>query len=330
MNRSVMIRPGSTRFTVTPSLATSPASVLNIPAMAGRMPLERTSPSTGCLTELDWMARIRPHFLRFMSGSTARMKRTVERCTCSKAAFHCSSVIWSKGPGGGPPTLATRMSTPPHFSLACPTTRAMSSALLASAETARTSAPVFCRTSSAAALRSASPRAHMATRAPSAASPMADALPIPLLAATTSAVLPFNPRSTRVLRSGNLLVEVGPIAARDVQALELIVPHHLEGDALPGAAQPEREVEILARGHLAGIERDDDVTLLDARARPRTVRHQAGHHHPLVERMGEDAEPGALRAAHHATIAQILGAVLLEALARDGQGAAPDLGQVEG
>lgn len=38
-------------------------------------------------------------------------------------------------------------------------------------------------------------RAHMATRTPSAASPSAQALPMPLLDATTSARLPFSPRS---------------------------------------------------------------------------------------------------------------------------------------
>src|SRR5262249_36136087 len=41
----------------------------------------------------------------------------------------------------------------------------------------------------------ATPRAHIATRHPSAASPSAHALPMPLLAATTSAVLPLSPRS---------------------------------------------------------------------------------------------------------------------------------------
>ncbi len=200
--RSVMIRPGSTRFTVMPCGARSPASVLKRPAMPGRMPFESTSPSTGCFTELDWMARIRPHRACFMCGSTSRMKRTVDRCTCSKAAFHCSSVICSKGPGGGPPTLATRMSTPPKDRLASATTFEMSAARLASAGTASTSAPVFCLTSAAASLSAASPRAHITTRAPSAAKPIALALPMPLLAATTSAVLPLMPRSMERLPLG--------------------------------------------------------------------------------------------------------------------------------
>src|ERR1700687_6178184 len=271
MKRSVCMRQGSTMFTVIPSLASSLARVLNIPAMPGRMPFERMSPSTGCLTELDWMARMRPHLFFFMSGSTARMKRTVERWTCWKAAVQCSSDICSKGPGGGPPTLATSTSTLPHFSRVFATTRSMSSTLLASAGMASTSAPVRFRTSSAAAPRSASPREHMATRAPSAAKPTAEALPMPLLAATTSATLPLSPRSTSALRLGDLLVEVRAVAACHVEPLELGVPHHLEGDPLAGAAAPEREVQILTRRHLQRVERQDHVPLTDARARARPV-----------------------------------------------------------
>src|ERR1700675_508098 len=287
MKRSVRMRPGRIMLTVMPSFASSLASVLNIPAIPGRMPFERIRPSTGCLTELDWMARIRPHFFFFMSGRTSRMKRTVERCTCSNAAFHCSSLSWSNGPGGGPPTLATSTSTPPEVSRVLATTRSMSSGRLASAGTAITSAPVCLRTSSAAAWRSASPRAHMATRAPSAPKPMAEALPMPLLAATTSATLPFNPRSTVPLRSGNLLVEVRAVAAGHVEPLELVVAHHLERDLLSRPSPPEGQVQILPRRHLAGVEREDDVALADARARARPVGHQPRHHHALVERMGE-------------------------------------------
>ncbi len=123
------------------------------------------------------------------------MKRTVERWTCSKARVQCSSVMLSKGPGGGPPTLATRMSTPPKARLASATTFEMSAARLASAVRASTSAPVCRFTSAAASFSAASPRAHITTRAPSAASPIALALPMPLLAATTSAVFPLMPRS---------------------------------------------------------------------------------------------------------------------------------------
>src|SRR6266481_1550549 len=327
--RSVRIRPGKTMLTVMPSRPSSLASVLNIPAMPGRIPFERTSPSTGCLTELDWMARIRPHFFCFMSGRTARMKRTVERWTCSKAAFHCSSVICSKGPGGGPPTLATRTSTPPHFSRVLATTRAMSSGLFASAATASTSAPVCLLTSSAAARRSASPRAHIATRAPSAPKPMAEALPMPLLAATTSATLPVSPRSTIVLRSGDLLVEVRAIAARHVEPLELVVAHHLDRDPLPRPPPPQRQVQIFPRRHLLRVERQDDVPLADARAGARSVGHQPRHHHALVDRMGEDSQPCPLRTADRTAVTQVLFPVRQVALAGDGQRRAQDLSQVE-
>src|SRR5436190_8574754 len=327
--RSVRIRPGRTMLTVMPSRPSSLASVLNIPAMPGRMPFDRMSPSTGCLTELDWMARMRPHFFCFMSGRTARMKRTVERWTCSKAAFHCSSVICSKGPGGGPPTLATRTSTPPHFSRVLATTRSISSGLFASAATASTSAPDCLLTSSAAARRSASPRSHIATRAPSAPRPRAEALPIPLLAATTSATLPVSPRSTCALRSGDLLVEVRAVAARHVQPLELVVPHHLERDSISRPPPPERQVQILPRRHLLRVERQDDVSLTDTRARARPVGHQAHHHHAFVDRVGEDTQPRALRAADGAPVAQVFFAVRQVALAGNRERSAHDLAQVE-
>src|SRR3990172_7650104 len=275
------------------------------------------------------MARMRPHFFFFMSGSTARMKRTVERWTCSKAAFHCSSVICSKGPGGGPPTLATSTSTPPHFSRVLATTRSMSSGLFASAGTASTSAPVCLPTSSAAARRSASPRAHIATRAPSAAKPMADALPMPLLAATTSATLPLRPRSTAALRSGDLLVEVRAVASGHVEPRELVVAHHLERDPLPRPPPPQGQVQVLPRRHLAGVERQDDVALADSRARAGPVGHEPRDHHALVERMRADAPPRPLRPADRPPVAQVLLAVRQVALARDGQRHPHYLPQIE-
>ena len=80
---------------------------------------------------------------------------------------------------------------------------------------------------------SASPRAHITTRAPSAARPRRDALPMPLLAATTSAILPLRPRSIgtplSACVSGYLLVEVRAVAAGHVEPRELVVAHHLEG-----------------------------------------------------------------------------------------------------
>src|SRR2546422_8526139 len=40
----------------------------------------------------------------------------------------------------------------------------------------------------------------------------------------------------------------------------LIVAHHLERDAVAGAAAPEREVEVPPRLHLLRVEREDQVT----------------------------------------------------------------------
>src|SRR5262249_60769191 len=135
------------------------------------------------------------------------------------------------------------MSMPPHCSRVFEALRSMSSGLLASAGMASASALVRVRTSSAAVLRSSSPRAHMLTRAPSAAKPMAEALPMPLLAATTSATLPLSPRSTTALRSGNLLVELRAIADRHVESLHLFVPPHLHLHPLASSASPQGEVE---------------------------------------------------------------------------------------
>src|SRR6058998_743062 len=325
MTRSVMMRPGRTTLTVMPSLARSPARVLNSPATAGRMPLESMSPSTGCFTELDWIVRMRPHPAFFMCGSTSRIRRTTERCTCAKAACHCSSVSSAKGPGGGPPALATRMSTPPRVSADRATTRRMSSARAASALMASASAPVLIFTSAAASWSAASPRAHMTTRAPSAASPMAQALPMPRLAAITSATFPLSPRSM----PSDLLVEVGPVSAGHVHHAQLVVPEHFQGDPLARPVPPQAQVEFLPRRHLPRVERHDHVALLDARTRARTVRHDPRDHDPFLEWMGEDAQPGALGPAHHPPVAEQLLAVRLVALRRDRQRVARDLAQVE-
>src|SRR5689334_5840213 len=224
------------------------------------------------------------------------------------------------------------MSTPPKARLASATTLEMSAGRLASAASAMTSAPVFCFTSPAASLSAASPRAHITTRAPSAARPSALALPMPLLAATTSAVFPLMPRSIGSLpvrRSGTLLVEVGAVAAGDGQLADLVVAHHLEGHLLARGVAPEREVQLLAGGHLLRVERHDQVALLDARARPGAVRHEAGHHHAFLHRGGDDPEPGALGAAHHAAEAHELFLAAAVALGRDRERGAPDLVEVE-
>ena len=177
------------------SLPSCSASVFIMPATPGRTALESNRSSSGCLTETDWMVRMRPHFLARMPGSTSRISRTVDISETSTAPCQAASSNSSKKPRGGPPQLAMSTSGSPKPCLTWATSARTSSAFVTSARTASTSAFVLARTSSAAVLSSASLRAQMATRAPSAASASAHALPIPLLAAVTSATFPLSPRS---------------------------------------------------------------------------------------------------------------------------------------
>ncbi len=62
---------------------------------------------------------------------------------------------------------------------------------------------------------------------------------------------------------------------------------------------------------------------------PGPVGHEARHHHALLQHVGEDAQPGPLRAADHAAEAHELLLVAAVVLARDGERAARDLVQVQ-
>src|SRR5215471_159295 len=195
--REVRNMPGSTRLIVMPSLARSGMIAFISPAMPGRIPFDRSMPSTGRFTELDWIPTIRPHRFARMCGTTARTKRTKFSVITSNARRQSSSAKSANLPSAGPPELLTRTSTPPKCPAVSATTLLMPSEVVRSAGTASTSAPVSRRISPAAACRSASVRAQIVTRAPSRASASAHALPRPLLDAATSATLPFSPRSTR-------------------------------------------------------------------------------------------------------------------------------------
>ena len=46
---------------VMPSLARSGMSAFISPATPGRSPLDRSMPSTGCFTDIDWIPTMRPH-----------------------------------------------------------------------------------------------------------------------------------------------------------------------------------------------------------------------------------------------------------------------------
>ncbi len=59
--RAVRNEPGKTTLIVIPSLARPGMMAFISPAMPGRRPFDRSMPSTGCFTELDWMLTMRPH-----------------------------------------------------------------------------------------------------------------------------------------------------------------------------------------------------------------------------------------------------------------------------
>src|SRR5919201_453092 len=220
-----------------------------MPCVPGRTALDSSRSGSGCLTDTDWIVSTRPHFFACIPGSTARTRRTTDSRDSSNACCHCSSVISSKKPRAGPPALATRMSAPPH----CDATRCASdcpsSFLVTAPEIASTSPFVAARTSSAAVLSSLSVRAHIATFAPSRASSSAHALPMPLLAAVTSATLPRSPRSMiRLLyRSAplymagrlDLLEEFGAVAGGHLQAAQPVVAHHLERELFARPMPPQ-------------------------------------------------------------------------------------------
>ncbi len=163
--------------------------------MPGRIPFDRSMPSTGCFTDVDWIPTIRPHRRRRMCGTTSRRKRTKFSMVTSNACRQSSSVNSQNVPRAGPPELLTSTSMLPNRSTVAATTLPMPAAVVRSAGTARTSALVARLISSAADRSSSSVRAQIATRAPSRASASADALPSPLLEAATSATLPSSPRS---------------------------------------------------------------------------------------------------------------------------------------
>ena len=61
------------------------------PAMPGRIPFDRSMPSTGSFTELDWIPMMRPHGLWRMYGTTSRTNRTKFSVTTSNARCQSSN-----------------------------------------------------------------------------------------------------------------------------------------------------------------------------------------------------------------------------------------------
>ncbi len=182
-------------FTVIPYGATSFARVLEKPVTAARRLLERIRLSMGCLTEIDVMLRIRPHFRSFIPGRTARVRfRALSRVrwkACSQASGGSSSNL----PGGGPPLLVTSMSTRPKRLMAADTTSSGPPGPERSVTTGFTSTPVSFRISAEVLSSFSEPREQRVRFAPSRASSNATALPRPVLEPATTAILPFRPRS---------------------------------------------------------------------------------------------------------------------------------------
>src|SRR5439155_7754644 len=256
------------------------------------------------------------------------MRRTTNITVVSKAPYHCSSDISSRLPRGGPPALATRMSTPPNASSARLMSRSTSSFFVTSATMSITSTPVFARTSSSQALTSAAVRAHIRMRTPSAASAIAVALPMPLLAAVTSADFPRMPRSMR-LSPLAVPEELRAVTTRDLDAADLVVPHHLDGKALAGLVSPEPRIQVAPRADFLGVERDDEVAFPNARPLAGPAGDHSRHHDALLERVREYAEPRAPRAAHHAPVAYELVLVHLIRVDGDRQRAPRDLVEIQ-
>src|SRR5574341_1142113 len=116
---------------------------------------------------------------------TARAKLTTLRKFSSTASCHSWGVSERKFLAGGPPALVTQTSTPPNFAATASTNACTAAASVTSSGWAKTSALCLARISSAAVRRVCWLRAHMATRAPSAAKASAVARPMPWLEAAT-------------------------------------------------------------------------------------------------------------------------------------------------
>ena len=99
-----------------PSAARSAAAVLAHAHKPTRAVLDRARPGMGWTTEYDEMQQIRPQPSARMWGRAARTSRTALSRLASTAARMASSSTSSERPGGGPPALATTMSSRPKRS----------------------------------------------------------------------------------------------------------------------------------------------------------------------------------------------------------------------
>ena len=191
VTRGVRWRPGCTLFTVTPSRATSSASVFKNAVAPARAVFDKMSCAIGWRTASEVIATTRPHRRSCMPGTAALHIATTDIRFRSIAAGYASTGVDAKLPGGGPPALATRMSTAPSASAASVTNPVAPAVVETSAMMPTHPLPI----SAAASARRCGSRPQIATCTPSAARAFADASPNPDVPAATAARRPLIPRS---------------------------------------------------------------------------------------------------------------------------------------
>src|SRR5215217_7787005 len=190
--RAVSMRPGAMLLTLTlgPS---SFARHLTRAATPGRSTFEESRSCIGSRTDDEVMKSTEAP--SFICGTRVRSSRMGAPKSRRKAWSHWSSVNSSAGPKGGPPALTSTPSSVPKRSMATAATLSTPDGW----ETSAIHCSVVCSPSSrATSLMASSLRATRRTRAPSATSCSATALPSPLLAPPTTNDLFSRPNCTVV------------------------------------------------------------------------------------------------------------------------------------
>ena len=165
------------------------------PSRPRRATDERPLSGRGCRTASDAIMRIRPHPLRFSSGSASSATFTCVSRLPSIASRYSEISKLSTGPNGTPPEFVTTTSSPPSSSAVCCThSDARRSERRSRGVLSTAPGPIVLTSTCAPASRSGS-RPQIETSAPSLASDFATARPSPLLDAATSATRPSSPRS---------------------------------------------------------------------------------------------------------------------------------------
>src|SRR5271163_3534367 len=137
------------------------------------------------------MLTMRPNLRAIMPSTVALMSAIGVSMLASSALIQASRSHSRKSPGGGPPALFTRMSGSGQAASAA----ARPASVVMSPAAVITLLPVAVRISAAVCSSVSAVRAVIVTVTPSRANAIAQARPRPLLAAQTSARLPFKPMS---------------------------------------------------------------------------------------------------------------------------------------